>query len=130
MMKLKSTLSRVIIVLLFCVVTLMLTTDNSLFIKSYVPIFTPMKLPASSFKLTLENIHHTIWNQIEMLQEEGDCAKKKILHCVPLTNFAGFESMLHRYGACIQVSYALGRMFFRVSRVVTPRIKKMWISQR
>lgn len=61
---------------------------------------------------SLEKIQKRIWNQIEWHQEFGDCERKKILYCQPLHNFAGFGSMAHRYGACIQVAFALGRTFF------------------
>ncbi|XP_057304706.1 alpha-(1,6)-fucosyltransferase-like [Hydractinia symbiolongicarpus] len=61
---------------------------------------------------SLEDVHNEIKNQLVFLQEEGDCEKKKILHCEIINNFAGLGSMMHRYGACIQVAYGLGRMFF------------------
>ena len=65
-----------------------------------------------SKQITLEDIHNKIWKQIQYLQEEGDCEQKKILHCENHQNYAGFGSMMMRYGACMQVAFALGRMFF------------------
>lgn len=64
------------------------------------------------YKSQLKEIHDRIWRQIFALQEGGDCEKKKILYCEVKNNIAGFGSMFHRYGACVQAAYALGRMFF------------------
>ncbi|XP_057305385.1 alpha-(1,6)-fucosyltransferase-like [Hydractinia symbiolongicarpus] len=63
------------------------------------------------FRLSsLGRIRSTIWSQIENLQEAGNCEDKRILHCEVLTEIAGFGSMMHRYGACMQVAYGLGRI--------------------
>ena len=65
-----------------------------------------------SKKQSLDSIHNLIWQQIEMLQEEGDCEEKKIIHCENTGNFAGLGSMIHRYVTCAQVAFGLGRIFF------------------
>ena len=76
----------------------------------------PNMHPAKPSKLipkkTLKELHDLIIKQIVELQEEGDCEKKKVLICRNLENYAGFGSNVHRYGACMQVAYGLGRMFF------------------
>lgn len=59
---------------------------------------------------TLEKIHQLIWSQIHSLQEKGDCRKKKILVCDADGHFAGFGSMVHRYGVCMHVAFGLGRL--------------------
>ena len=61
---------------------------------------------------TLEKIHNRIWKEIESLQEDGDCNKKKILHCENVFSIAGLGSMMMRYGVCLQVAFGLGRTFF------------------
>ena len=65
-----------------------------------------------SKQITLEDIHNKIWKQIQYLQEEGNCEEKKIMHCENRQNYAGFGSMMMRYGACMQVAFASGRMLF------------------
>ena len=61
---------------------------------------------------SLDDIHQTIWQQIKSLQEEGDCEEKKIVICENIDNYAGLGSMVHRYGACLQIAFGLGRMWF------------------
>lgn len=61
---------------------------------------------------SLQDVHNKIWRQIDSLQEEGDCEKKKILICENIDSYAGFGSMVMRYGACLQIAYALGRIYF------------------
>ena len=63
-------------------------------------------------EITLEKLHQKIWNQIKSLQEEGNCEEKKIMHCENVGNYAGLGSMMMSYGACMQIAFALGRMFF------------------
>lgn len=70
-------------------------------------------------KFTLKSIHLKIWEQIKFLQERRSCLRKKVLHCEITNNYAGFGSILHRYGVCIQVAYGLGRMF-----IIEPSIYK------
>lgn len=80
--------------------------------KAYKPDVNDDRMLKNSKFSNLEELHQLIWKQIAYLQEGGDCEKKKILHCEVNHNFAGFGSIVHRYGACIQVAYGLGRMFF------------------
>ena len=61
---------------------------------------------------SLEDIHLKIRDQIHSLQEEGDCDQKKILFCENKQGIAGFGSMMHRYGVCMQIAYGLGRIWF------------------
>ena len=61
---------------------------------------------------TLKGIQDFIWNRLNDLQYDGDCENKKIIYCESTHPYAGFGSMLFRYGACLQLSFALGRTMF------------------
>ena len=67
--------------------------------------------------VTLAELHNKIWKQIEILQEEGDCEKKKILYCQNSRAVSGLGSMIHRYGVCMQIAFGLGRTWF-INQVV------------
>ena len=61
---------------------------------------------------TLKGIQDFIWNRLNDLQYYGHCENKQILYCESTHPYAGFGSMLFRYGACLQLSFALGRTIF------------------
>ena len=61
---------------------------------------------------TLKGIQDFIWNRLNDLQYYGDCEKKHIIYCESTFPYSGFGSMLFRYGACLQLSFALGRTMF------------------
>ena len=61
---------------------------------------------------TLKGIQDFIWSRLNDLQYYGDCENKQIIYCESTHPYAGFGSMLFRYGACLQLSFALGRTMF------------------
>ena len=95
-------------------------------IASWINYFTPLfrlENPSSSvanggwehsspmqFK-TLRDVQQFIWNNLDELQSSGNCEDKLMLYCAGHT-LAGIGSMLFRYGACLQVAFALGRTMF------------------
>ena len=61
---------------------------------------------------TLKGIQDFIWNRLNDLQDHGNCENKTLLYCESRFPFNGLGSMLFRFGACLQISFALGRTMF------------------
>ena len=60
---------------------------------------------------TFKGIQDFIWNRLNDLQDEGDCENKKLLYCAT-SSLAGLGSLIFRFRACLQISFALGRTLF------------------
>ena len=108
--------------IVFCLVVLLKLLLIASWIKSFTPFFrsgNPLSRVAnggskdnSPVQLkTLRDIQQFIWNNLDGLQSYGNCEDKLILYCAGHT-LAGIGSMLFRYGACLQVAFALGRTMF------------------
>ena len=65
---------------------------------------------------TLKGIQDFIWNRLNDLQDYGNCENKPLLYCESRYPFNGLGSMLFRFGACLQISFALGRTMFLYQR--------------
>ena len=65
---------------------------------------------------TLKGIQDFIWNRLNDLQDYGNCENKPLLYCESRYPFNGLGSMLFRFGACLQISFALGRTMFLIQR--------------
>ena len=61
---------------------------------------------------SLKGIQDFIWNRLNDLQDYGNCESKPLLYCESRYPFNGLGSMLFRFGACLQISFALGRTMF------------------
>ena len=118
--KITKNLSNNIIVLYFLVLLKLLLIAS--WINSCTPFFRRGDSPShvanggsehnSSVQLKmLRDVQQFIWNNLDELQSSGNCEDKLILYCRGHT-LAGIGSMLFRYGACLQVAFALGRTMF------------------
>ena len=83
----------------------------------------PIKEPTCSVKAnssihfdTLKGIQDFIWNRLNDFQDFGNCENKLLLYCESKYPFNGLGSMLFRFGACLQISFALGRTMFLIQR--------------
>ena len=114
---------------------IVITTDTSSKIINFkylrYPLFVPeqhdpvterierIKEPTSDVKAnssihfdSLKGIQDFIWNRLNDLQDYGNCESKPLLYCESRYPFNGLGSMLFRFGACLQISFALGRTMF------------------
>ena len=118
--KITKNLSNNIIVLYFLVLLKLLLIAS--WINSSTPFFRRGDSPShvanggsehnSSVQLkTLRDVQQFIWNNLDELQSSGNCEDKLMLYCRGYS-LAGIGSMLFRYGACLQVAFALGRTMF------------------
>ena len=83
----------------------------------------PIKEPTCDIKVnssihfdTLKGIQDFIWNRLNDFQDYGNCENKPLLYCESRFPFNRLGSVLFRFGACLQISFALGQTIILYQR--------------